>query len=100
VLISVAQGMANDEAAFRAMARGVSRSVGKQAVQVLEDAVEWNRSTKEFRYGARLADGRYGKTRCIPSRPARQPPYVVCVQTLGPDLSGLDPLRNQLMMRE
>jgi hypothetical protein len=99
VLIFLARGMGNDEVAFRAMARGISRSAGTQATQVVEDELEWNRRTREFRYGARLPDGRYARTRCLPSSQARQPPYVVCVQTLGPDLNGLDPVRNQLVVR-
>jgi hypothetical protein len=100
VLIFVAKGMGNDESAFRAMARGISGSAGKQAAQVLEDDLQWSRRAKEFRYGVRLADGRYAQTRCLPSAPERQPPYVVCVQTLGPDANGLDALRNQLVIRK
>jgi len=100
VLIFLARGMGNDEAAFRAMARGISTSAGKQAAQVLEDDLQWSRRAKEFRYGIRLADGRYAQTRCLPSAPERQPPYVVCVQTLGPDANGLDALRNQLVIRK
>lgn len=48
VLVFVAKGLGNDERAFRAMARGISTSGGKQAVQVLEDALQWNRRAKEL----------------------------------------------------
>jgi len=100
VLIFLAKGMGTDKSSFRAMARGISTSAGKQAAQVLEDEMQWSRRAKEFRYGIRLADDRYAQTRCVPSDPERQPPYVVCVQTLGPDRNGLDALRNQLVIRK
>lgn len=54
VVVFVAKGLVNREREFRAMARGISRSTGKQAAQVLEDKLQWNRRAKEFRYAARL----------------------------------------------
>lgn len=96
ILIYVAKGLGNDEGDFRAMARGMSRGISKQAVQVLEDDVRWDRRAKEFRLAARLADGSYAKMRCLPSPADRNPPYVVCMQTLSPDSAGLDDSRSHL----
>ena len=95
VLIFVAKGAGNDEAEFRAMARGIGRGVAKQAAQVLEDALQWNRRVKEFRNAVRLPDGRYAGTRCVPSESTRTP-YILCVQTLSSDSSGLDDARDHL----
>lgn len=98
VVIFVAKGAGNDEPEFRAMARGISRGAGKQGVEVLEDALQWSRRAKEFRHAIRLADGRYAKTRCVPSESERTP-YIICVQTLSPDSSSLDHARDHLTIR-
>lgn len=101
ILIYVAKGLGNDERDFRAMARGMSRGISKQAVQVFEDEVRWDRRAREFRHAARLGDGSYAKMRCLPSPADRNPPYVnppyiVCVQTVSPDSTGLDDSRSHL----
>lgn len=98
VVIYVANGFGGDEAEFRAMARGISRGVGKQGVQVQEEAVRWDRGGKEFRQAARIADGRFARTRCVPSESKRMP-YILCVQTLSPDSTGLDQARNSLEIK-
>lgn len=97
VVISIAKGFGDDKAEFRAMARGISRGAAKQGVQV-EESFQWNRGAKEFRYGIRLADGRFARTRCVPSQ-SEIIQYILCVQTLSPDSTGLDKVRDGLEIK-
>lgn len=97
-VIYVAKGFGDDEAEFRAMAQGISRGVGKQGVHVLEEALRWDRHGKEFRHGVRIADGRFARTRCVPSE-SELILYTLCVQTLSPESTGLDNARNHLLIR-
>lgn len=101
ITVFVAKGLGDDERAFRATARGISTNLGKQAIQVLEDAVQWNRRVKEFRHAVRLPNGLFVKSRCLPASKDRNPPYInpsyiVCVQTLSPDSIDLDDARLHL----
>lgn len=100
LLILVAKGAGDDDAtAFRALARSIRSGVGDQAGDVIEDHVEWSRRAKEFRYTAALLAGGYVKVRCLPSDAARAEPYIVCVQTLTADSSGLEEARDSLQVR-
>lgn len=94
-VIYVMKGVETSEADFRAMARGISRGIEKQGVQVREDAIQWSSRAKEFRHAARLPEGLHAKTRCVPSD-SKRIPYIICVQTLSPDSAGLDDARNHL----
>lgn len=97
LFVLVAKGAGDDnEAAFRAMARGVRRGIADQAADVLEDDVEWGRRVKEFRYAAQLLAGAYVKARCVPSDAERPQPYIICVQTLAADSNALDASRQHL----
>jgi hypothetical protein len=76
----------------------MSRGFVQQGVQTQEDVVQWNSRSKDYRFAARLPDGRYAKMRCMPSGSARVP-YVLCLQTFSPDSTGLDAARNHLEIR-
>jgi hypothetical protein len=56
------------------------------------------RHSQEFRYAAKLLAGGYVKMRCLPSDAARAEPYIVCVQTLTADATGLDAARDSLQV--
>jgi hypothetical protein len=101
ITVFVAKGLGDDERAFRGMTRAIGASTAKQAAQVLEDVVRWDRRVQEFRHGVRLSGGLYVKTRCLPSSstwnaPYINPSYIVCVQTLSPDSADLDAARLHL----
>lgn len=98
VVIYIAKGFGDNEAEFRAMARGISRGVAKQGVPVQEDALQWSGRVKEFRHSVRSPDGRFAKTRCVPSE-SQLTPYILCIQTLSPDSTGLDNARNYLEIK-
>jgi hypothetical protein len=95
VLILVMKGVGNDETDFRAMARGMTRGLRRQAPQPIEETLNWSSRAKEFRFAAQVADGQYLKMRCVPSD-SRLLPYTLCVQTLSVDSTGLDDARNHL----
>ena len=96
ILVYVAKGPGSDRETFSALARGLGKGTSQHAAAVLEDVVRWDRGGREFRYAARLTDGQYTKVRCVPGPPDRNPPYVVCVQTLSPDSTGWDEARSHL----
>ena len=101
ILVYVAKGPGDERGTFSAFARGLGKGTGQHATAVLEDVVRWDRGGHEFRYAARLTDGQYTKVRCVPgpsdrNPPYINPPYVVCVQTLSPDSTGLDEARSHL----
>jgi hypothetical protein len=101
ITVFVAKGLGDDERAFRATARGIGTNLSKQAIQVFEDAVQWNRRVKEFRHAVRLPNGLFVKSRCLPASKDRNPPYInpsyiVCVQTLSQDSTDLDDARLHL----
>jgi hypothetical protein len=96
ILVYVAKGPGGDREGFSGFTRGVGKGTARQADAVLEEAERWDGGVREFRFGARLKDGQYTKVRCVPSDPNRQPPYIVCVQTITVDSSALSDARSYL----
>jgi hypothetical protein len=96
ILVYVAKGPGGDRETFSGLARGLGKGTAQHAATVLEEVVQWDRGGREFRFAARMTDGQYTRVRCVPSDPNRKPPYVVCVQTLTADSTGLADARSYL----
>lgn len=92
VIVSLFKESTRKEREFRQFAEGLrGRLASLKNANVLEDTVAWTSTIHEYRAGVRIANGLFGKLRCLVS--PFVPPTIVCVSTWARESTELDFVR-------
>lgn len=93
VILMVMKGAGGNEAALRALAKGLQTGTGQEGGRVIEDTMEWSQDAHEYRFAMLLRQGAYIRSRCLSSEKSATPSYILCVETVSGDSLGLDETR-------
>ena len=92
VILMVLKGGGGSEAALRDVGRGLRKGTGQEGGRVIEDTMEWSADAHEYRFGM-MQQGAYVRSRCLPSEKSGAASYILCVETVSGDPTGLDATR-------